>query len=136
MYRPRNVVAAVVALVVLGVVIFAASDTERFQALLEQAKEKVLSTELTALSSEGVDDSGDDTVSYRHVTHPLAHAPNLLNRKVQVVLTNGSEVFGTLEEVRADALVIRRRLNGGTMSGPVQKSRIVELQELIPLTGE
>ena len=77
-------------------------------------------------------DTHSEDAEYETADHPLSSAGNFLNRRVQVHLDDGDVVFGTLQEVRSDALVIERRIGGGTISVPIKKSRITKFQRLIP----
>lgn len=62
------------------------------------------------------------------VTVPMGQAANHVGKKVILLLNDGNKAQGTLEAVKSDALVVKQRLQGGSMSIDIQKSRIQTLQ--------
>lgn len=64
-----------------------------------------------------------------HVT-PVSELSGHLGRPVRLRLTSGQDYDGTLEELRNDSLLIRRRLYGGSITQPVDLAEVAEIQVL------
>ena len=73
---------------------------------------------------------GPERLPSRHVAVPLSQADGLVGAVVEIDLSNGETARGTLLGVESDVLVVRERLEGGTVELRLRKENIVTLYRL------